>query len=362
MNFRSLELRYTVGTVAGGIGAVVVAAMGYGAWAFVTSEIVLAAVSTVLLWSLVAWRPHLRFGRRNFRDLSGYGLRALGGATFTNLSRNADNILIGRYLGAYSLGLYAFAYNVMLASVTKIVVPVQQVVFPALSRLQDDQKRLATSWLRASRILVAISVPLLLVIMVTAGDLVPLVFGSKWDSAVPLVQILCWAGTVECLVALNEVVLKAQNAVKTYLNFNAVAFGINLSSFVVGLHWGVNGVATAFAVSSTGLGVVYTWLVARRTKLSLRRITTELRGVALAIVGMAGCCLVARWLLVTENVPTGVRLVVAIELAVSSYVWFLRWFARDVLSEMRLLLFPSKTDRARGPLTTDARPAAAARA
>lgn len=361
MNFKSLELRYAAGTVAGGVGAVLVAAMGYGAWAFVAFELVLGVVSTVLLWSIVSWRPHLRFGRRNFRELSGFGFRALGGATFTNLSRNADNILIGRYLGAYPLGLYAFAYNLMLASVTKIVVPVQQVMFPALSRLQEDGKRLALSWVRANRVLATISVPLLVLVMIMAGDLVPLVFGRRWDRAVPLVQILCWAGIVECLVALNEVVLKAQGAVKTYLRFNAVAFAVNLLSFIVGLHWGVNGVATAFAVSNTALGIVYTWLVLRRTSLALGRIVAEFRGVTLAILGMAGCSVAARWFLIARDVPTGVRLIVVAEVAVTVYVWLLRWLAREVLAEIRQVISRSRAQSPQGRATTDVRPAAAAR-
>lgn len=339
MNFRSLELRYVVGTVVGGATAVALAVAGYGPWAFVGSELALAIVSTALLWTVLPWRPSREFSVAKLRDLGGFGLRALGGATFTNLSRNADNILIGRYLGAYALGLYAFAYNLMFASLTKLVGPVQQVIFPALSRLQSDRRRLAKSWIRASRIVAATSVPVLLIVIITAPDLVPLVFGHRWEKAVPLVQILCWAGAIECLVALNEVVLKAQNAVKIYLNFTACAFVVNLASFVVGLHWGVYGVATAFAIASTALGLAYTALVARITEMSLAAIVVQFRGVVLAIAGMAGCCLAARELLVGHGVPPLVRIVIAVEIAVAAYLWLLRWLAPDVLAEVRGMVF-----------------------
>jgi O-antigen/teichoic acid export membrane protein len=342
MNFRSLELRTVAGTVAGGVGAVVVAAMGYGAWAFITNEIVLALVSTVLLWSLVPWRPQFRFGRRNFRELSGYGGRVLGGASFTNLSRNADNLLIGRYIGAHALGLYAFAYNLMLASLMRIVAPLQQVIFPALSRIQHDRRRLASSWIRGTRLIAATSGPILAGVLVTAPDLVPLVFGEKWKDAVPIVQLLCIAGISQCAVALNDTALKAVNRVKLFLRFSGVAFAVNLAAFVLGLHWGVNGVAAAFAIASAVLGVAYTVLMARAMEMSLREIASGLRGVALAVAGMALCAAATRALLLSIDIPAVVRLVITVEVAVAIYFWLLRVLAPEVIDDLRTML------RARG--------------
>jgi polysaccharide transporter, PST family len=342
MNFRSLELRTVAGTVAGGIGAIVVAVMGFGAWAFITNEIVLGLVSTALLWSIVPWRPQFRFGRRNFRDLSGYGLHALGGASFTNLSRNADNVLIGRYIGAHALGLYAFAYNLMLASLMRIVAPLQQVIFPALSRIQHDPRRLARSWIRGTRLIAATSGPILVGVLITAPDLVPLVFGEKWKSAVTIVQLLCIAGIVQCLVSLNDVALKAVNRVKLFMRFSGIAFAVNLLAFVLGLHWGVNGVAAAFAIATAVLGVAYTVLMARAMEMSLREIASGLRGVAIAVAGMALFTAATRALLVSIDTPAVVRLVITIEVAVAVYFWLLRLLAPDVMNELRSML------RARG--------------
>jgi O-antigen/teichoic acid export membrane protein len=338
MDFRSLELRFVIGTLVAGATAILLAVAGYGPWAFVGSELALASVSTVLVWSVLPWRPHVRFSRDSLRDLGGFGLRAFGGATFTSLSRNADNILIGRYIGAYALGLYAFAYNLMLASLTRIVLPLQQVIFPALSRIQDDPKRLGLFWLRANRFVAATCGPLLCIVIVTAPDLIPLVFGNHWRDAVPLVQILCWAGLVDCLVALNDVVLKAQDATKAYLRFTTAAFVVNLAAFVVGLHWGVHGVATAFAISTTLLGVVYTWLAARKTNMSVWEMASALSGVAVAVVGMTAACLVTRRLLVYADAPAIVRLIATVEVAVAAYVLLGTRYAPEVITELRGLL------------------------
>jgi O-antigen/teichoic acid export membrane protein len=335
MDFRNLELRLVIGTVAGGIVAIALAAAGYGPWAFVGSELTLASVSTVLVWAVLPWRPRFEFSTASLFDLGGYGVRAFGGATFSSLSRNADNILIGRYLGAFSLGLYAFAYNLMFASITRIVLPVQQVIFPALSRLQDDRERLAEFWIRSNRVIAAISAPLLATVIVTAPDLIPLVFGEQWKPAVIIVQILCWAGLVDCLVALNDVVLKAQNEVKLYFRFTMAAFGVNLVAFIVGLHWGVEGVAGAFAVSTTILGVIYTAITARRTRVRLGEIAHALGGVACAVGAMTVICLITRELLVRADAPPVVRLLACLELAIASYLLLVRMWAPALMAELR---------------------------
>jgi O-antigen/teichoic acid export membrane protein len=352
MNFRSLELRTMAGTVAGGVGAVVVAAMGYGAWAFVTLELVFGVVSTALLWTIVPWRPQLRFGRENFRDLSGFGVRALGGASFTNLTKNADNALIGRYIGAHALGLYAFAYNLMLASLMRIVAPIQQVIFPALSRIQHDRRRLADWWIKGTRLIAATSGPILTTVLITAPDLVPLVFGKQWQPAVRIVQLLCLAGIVQCLVTLNDVALKAVDAVKLFLRFAGISFAINLGAFIIGLHWGVNGVAAAFAIATAFLGVAYTLLMARTIEMPAREIASQLRSVMTAVAGLAVCCVATRALLVSIGAPPVVRLIVTIEVSAAVYLFLLRVAAPDVLDDVRSML-----SRRKG--TPDVRPSQA---
>lgn len=346
MNFRSLELRYVSGTLVGGIVAIVLATRGYGAWALVGQELSIAIVSTVLLWVVVPWRPTLRFARASFRELGGFGIRQLGGAYFTTLNRNTDNLLIGRFLGARPLGLYAFAYNLMLMPVTRIVGPVQQVVFPAFSRLQDDPEGLAALWIRANRVIAAICGPILAGLMVTAPDAIPLVFGHRWRHAVPVVEILCWVGIVQCLQTLNDSALQARNAVSTYLRFQGISFAVNLVAFVVGLRWGIVGVAGAFAVTTTVTGAAYAVLIARVIGIDLGLVVRSVAGTAQAVLGMTACGLLTRYVLEHEGWGPAVRLTATFAVCVPAYALLLGWRAPQVLDEIRRLF--SGRRRAKG--------------
>ena len=343
MNFRSLEVRYVIGSVASGAVAVALALAKYGAWAFVAQELVLAGVSTVLLWFVLPWRPRFRFGWANLRDLGGFGIRVLGGAFFRNLNGNTDNLLIGKYIGAAALGLYAFAYNLMLLPVSRIVAPLQQVVFPAFSRVQDDRARLASMWLRANRLIAAVCAPLLLGAMITAPALIPLVFGGHWRPAVPVVRILCWVGILQCVSAINDSVLQAGNGMKAYIRFMACSFAVNVSAFVIGLHWGIIGVAAAFAVSSTLLLVVYTVLVTRSIGIAAPTFVRAFAGLTQALVGATAVALLV-WIAVTGmGVIPLIQVIATTGAGLAAYAGLLGWREPQLAREVRGLIASRRT-------------------
>ena len=249
MDFRALELRTIAGVMVGGVVAIVLASLGYGAWALIGQELAIAAVSTCLLWLLIPWRPRFLFSGRSARELGGYGLSVLGGSFFVGLNQNADNLIVGRFLGASALGLYSVAYSVILAPLTRIVDPAQQVLFSALARIQDDRNHVVRAWKRMVRLLAVICMPMMLGFVVVAPDVVPAVLGSRWTDAVPVFQILACVSVVQCLQRPVAAILQAVNLPRMYLVLSAAGFVFNLAAFFVGLRWGVVGVAGAFAVT-----------------------------------------------------------------------------------------------------------------
>ena len=93
--------------------------------------------------------------------------------------------------------------------------------------------------------------PPLAALVVVAPDFVPVVLGDQWDAAVPVIQILAWVGIVQALQSLSVDVLMARDRARTIFRFSLVLVTCHLVAFVVGLNWGVVGVAVAFAISTT---------------------------------------------------------------------------------------------------------------
>jgi O-antigen/teichoic acid export membrane protein len=335
MDFRRLELRMMAATAAGAVVGISAAARGFGPWAIIAMQLVIAAVSTLLLWRFCPWRPRLVFSLASLRDLGSFGGNVFGQRALYYATRTADAALIGRFLGPAAVGAYALAYNVVLVPATRIGIPIQEVLFPAFSRMQDDREWVAAMWLRVTRLVASISMPLMLCLIVTAPDFVAVVLGAKWSAATPVVQILAWVGVLHAVQTLNGDILQALDRAGTQLRFTALWAAATIGAFAVGLRWGIVGVAACFAATSTVLAPVSTWLTARGVGIDVRTFARGLAGVATAATVAATCVLGARLLLVAAGTPAAARLVILAALGAAVLVPLYALLAPQVLDELR---------------------------
>jgi O-antigen/teichoic acid export membrane protein len=319
MDYRHLELRVMIATLAGAAAGIVVAVNGGGARAIIVQYLVDATVSTVMLWWFSGWRPRATFSVASLRDLGGFSAPLVGHRLLYYLHRHADNILIGRFIGAAALGTYTLAYTVMLVPFSRIAGPLQRVMWPAFARLQDSPERIADAWIRATRLLAAIAVPALGGLVVVAPDFVRVVLGESWVEAIPLIQILAWVGLLQVLQSLNTDILQARGKPGTVLRFTVFFTVSHVAAFIIGLQWGVVGVAAAYAISSTLVEPVYTWMTARELGMSPLTIVRGLSGVFVAGACMCAVVFAGRVGLVDLGVSALPRLAILMWLGAAVY-------------------------------------------
>jgi O-antigen/teichoic acid export membrane protein len=308
LDFRRLELCGMVGVVTGAVVAVAAAIRGAGAGAIVAQRLVSLAVTGALLWLATSWRPEPVFSRASLRALGGFGLNVLGSRLFFYLQRNADNLLVGRVLGASALGTYALAYNLVLLPFTQLVDPLRSVLFPAFANIQADRARLGAIWLRSTRVLAAALLPAMLGLLVVAPDFVAVVLGWRWESAVVPIQVLAVVGMAQSLIGVNSVALTAIGRTGPLLRFSILTFVLSLVGFVVGVHWGLVGVAAGYLAANAVIVPVYLRLTSHALDVSLRRLGAALTGVAQAAALTLVCVLTIRVVLVALGAPSAVRL------------------------------------------------------
>jgi O-antigen/teichoic acid export membrane protein len=338
MDFRSLELREMGSTLAGASTAIALAFAGFGAWAIVGQALCTAAVSAVLVWRAVAWRPRWRYSRESLRTLGSFGIKTFFARLLGYLNINADNLLIGRSLGTQALGVYAVAYNVMFLPISRIALPIQQVLFAAFVRMQKEHVRLGQAWLRGNQLISAVTVPTFLGMAVVAPDFVPVVLGDRWQEAIPVLQLLSLAGVAHGVQTLNWSVVQAFGKAGLLLRFMLFATVVTVGGFVIGLQWGVVGVAASFAVSRVVVLVVNTWITCRAARLPIWDFPRSLAGIFGASLAMAAVVYFVRLGLANLDVPQAARLLLLVALGIAVYAALILWRAPDLVTEARTLL------------------------
>jgi O-antigen/teichoic acid export membrane protein len=335
MQFRRLELRQIAATLVGAVTGITIALLGHGAWAIVGQLLSEAFMSTVLLWVLTPWRPSFVFATASLRRLGRFAGNVFAQNMIWQATRSLTAIVIGRALGAAALGTYTLATTVILLPFARIAAPLQQVFFPAFSQLRDERERMADLWIRATRMVAAISVPSLVGIAIVADDFVQVVLGPKWSDTVILIQILAVVGIFQSLHTLSAEVLLALGRAGTFLRFTLLWTAAILAAVAIGVQGDITRVAVAYAVATVLVEPVQAYLTTRALGIPFGRYVRSLSGVVQASLLMAAALLGAREALAAADLPAPVRLAVLVVLGGAVYVGASTWRSPEVTREIR---------------------------
>jgi O-antigen/teichoic acid export membrane protein len=271
------------------------------------------------------------------RSLGSYSSKTLISQMLGYFVNNVDNLLVGRFLGSVALGLYSVSYSTMFLPVSRISQPLQQVLFSAFAKIQHEPKRLAEAWARGNQLISAVNVPAFLGMAVIAPEFVPVVLGQNWDAAVPVLQLLSLAGVGATLQTLNWSTMQAMGRPGVMLRFRLFSTPVTVVAFVIGLHWGIVGVAASFAISRFLVTPVSTYITLRALGVSVGYVRDEGLVVGLALI-MAGAVEVARLGLLHAGVPAAAVLALVVPFGVLVYGGLLLVAAPAVISELRVLV------------------------
>lgn len=251
--FRRLAYLETAATGAGAAVGIGLALSGAGAWSLAWQSVATAAATTALFWFGARWRPGWVFRWPEVRSVSSYSLNLTGFNLLNYFARNADYILIGRFLGAVPLGYYTLAYRIMFYPLQNISTVVGRVALPLFSRIQEDDAAFRAAYVKANGGIALAVVPMMLGLWAVAEPAVLLLFGPRWAPVVPLVLILAPIGMLQSVGSTVGTIYQVKGRTDLMLRWGIVAGALVVISFAAGLRWGVVGVAAAYAVASLAL-------------------------------------------------------------------------------------------------------------
>lgn len=247
MRYRSLAIADLGSALAGYLVALICAYSGFGVWSLVFANVATAAAVSLFYWLLSSWRPSLEFSRQELGSVAGFSLNLSGAVLVNYFARNADNIVIGRLRGQSELGDYQMAYNLMLTPISNISSMIGQITFPAFSRVQSDNSRFRSAYVRQSMMVGLLTFPIMIGMGVLADPLIRVVLGAKWVGAIVLFKILAPVGMVQSVATLVGQIYIAKARTDLMFRWSIVATLALVAAFIVGAHFGTIGVAAAYA-------------------------------------------------------------------------------------------------------------------
>jgi O-antigen/teichoic acid export membrane protein len=268
---------------------IVLAWLGWGYWSLVVSQLIGVIVSLLLTLFFCPWVPSWVKRSSDVRGMLTFG----GHLTVTNIanyfSSNTDNILIGRFIGADALGLYSKAYQLFMMPLSYLRDPIANVALPVLSSLKGNPDRYATYYQLIVGTLATITIPISLYCVVEAEFLISVFLGSQWLGAIPVFRIIALAGVMYPLNGMQALVTMNMGFSSRFACWGLASAILYVTAFLVGLPFGIEGVATGFTSVTFIIGFASMFYCFRKTHVSARQfVTAQIPPFLVSLLALSG--------------------------------------------------------------------------
>jgi len=120
---------------------------------------------------------------------------------------------------------------------------------PVLSGYQDDRARVRQGFLRALSFILFVSAPLIAGLYALREPFVRVAIGPQWTAVPELLAWLAPAALLQAAVSATTAVFTAQGRTSELMRIGAAIGTVQVACFLVGMHWGIVGMARAYLAS-----------------------------------------------------------------------------------------------------------------
>lgn len=190
MDFKKYFWANLVATLISAAVGITMAYMRFGVWALVAQNLTRSVAAVLVLFVLVRWLPKLRFSWARLKQLYAFGLNLMGANLIGTLFNELRGFLIGLRFQPADLAFFNRGNSIPGLINDNVNGTISTVLFPAMSKLQDDKGAVKSSMRHAMMTSVFIMAPLMLLLAATSQQIILLLYTDKWIQAVPFMRVI----------------------------------------------------------------------------------------------------------------------------------------------------------------------------
>lgn len=239
VDFKTQTKVSLISSISSGVVGIGMALAGMGVWSLVGQQLSRQFLNTLFLWVYCKWRPLWEFSGRSFREMFGFGSKLLVSGLIDTVYKNIYYLVIGRFYTSAQLGQYTRAEQFNMIFSSNLTSVVQRVSYPVLSSIQNEPDRLREAYRKVIKSTMLITFACMLGLAAVAKPLIIILIGEKWLQAVSYLQIICFAGMLYPLHAINLNILQVKGRSDLFLRLEIIKKTIAVGPIVIGIFCGI---------------------------------------------------------------------------------------------------------------------------
>jgi PST family polysaccharide transporter len=336
--FRLLARIEILSSFAGLIVALSLAYAGFGVFSLAYQALAAAIFSSSQLWIASRWTPKMQWSNAEFKSLWRFSGHLTGFSFINFFARNADSMIIGRVLGAASLGIYSQAYKVMMFPLQSMTAVASRALFPVMSRQQNDVEQMAKLYFRSLRLIAAITAPLMAGLWVLREPFVEVALGKQWAEVAIILAWLAPVGFIQSLTSTTGAVFMAIGRTDLLMRLGLIGCVLQVGAFFIGIRWGIEGVAACYLVANILNALPCYALTLKQLNCNFSDLLNAIWKPFVFAFFMLGVLAPVLRVLLMEGAGTPVVLIVSILLGVLVYVLLMHIFAKEISKDVVMIL------------------------
>lgn len=251
MIFKKFFVATLFGTVLSAFVGIYMAYRGFGVWSLVAQYLTNTTVDTIVLNLSLKWRPQLKMSLERLKTLLQFGIKILGTSLLITGYQELRALIVGKVYSSADLAFYDKGRQFPNLIVTNINTSIGAVLFPKMSREQDNIKQVKYTTRMSIRFSSFIMCPMMIGLAAIARQFVSIVLTDKWMPAVPLLQMFCIVYLFQPIHTANMQAIKALGRSDIYLKLEIFKKTIELVSLLICMWISVKAIVLSMAILTT---------------------------------------------------------------------------------------------------------------
>lgn len=236
--FITVGLRMVTVTVVSSLSAIALALLGFRYYALAAQSIVQAVVNFTWNYSSTRVKLKIKCNLSSIKKIFSFSFYQFAFNVFNYFARNADNLLIAKFMGDAPLGYYDKAYKLALYPEQNLTHVITPVMHPILSEHQDDKKYIYKKYMSIVKVLSLVGMFVGIYMFFASKEIIYIMFGDQWDAAIPCIQMLSLSVWAQVVNSSSGAIFQSLGNTKNLFITGVLSSLCTLTGIVLGIAFG----------------------------------------------------------------------------------------------------------------------------
>jgi O-antigen/teichoic acid export membrane protein len=249
--FKQVGIINIIVNVVVGIFTITLAFNGFSYYSLVFDSILKSLFIFIFCFKACRIKINKGYSYNSVKKIQNYSSFQFSFNFINYFTRNLDNILVGKYLGASTLGYYDKSYKLMLYPVQNLTNVITPVLHPVLSEYQNQKDKIYETYIKVIKVLAYLGVFISIYCFFSANEIIRIMYGPNWDASIPIFRILSITIVIQMVLSSIGSIFQATGYVNKLFSTGVVSACFTVSAIVIGI------VSKSLIILSSGLVIAF---------------------------------------------------------------------------------------------------------